>query len=84
MNQAPSSARLIAQPGGSSAGLLLDPAPDEAWLAVGPEGGLTENEVELGRSQGWKTMSLGPTILRVETACLAGAASIYEACSSDR
>jgi 16S rRNA (uracil1498-N3)-methyltransferase len=43
-------------------------------LAVGPEGGFTAEEVELGRRAGWRLLDLGPRILRVETAALALAA----------
>lgn len=39
-------------------------------LAVGPEGGLTEEEVAHAGNQGWQTTSLGPRILRIETAAL--------------
>ncbi len=40
-------------------------------LAVGPEGGLTESEVELAHQHNFIPMSLGPRILRAETAPLA-------------
>ena len=39
-------------------------------LAVGPEGGFAEQEVELALSHGWQTLDLGPRLLRVETAAL--------------
>lgn len=39
-------------------------------LAVGPEGGWTEEELELGRASGWQLLALGPRVLRVETAAL--------------
>lgn len=39
-----------------------------AWLAVGPEGGFTEEEVASALAAGWKPVSLGPRVLRVETA----------------
>jgi 16S rRNA (uracil1498-N3)-methyltransferase len=39
-------------------------------IAVGPEGGFTDAEVALAVSHGWKTVSLGPRILRVETAAI--------------
>jgi 16S rRNA (uracil1498-N3)-methyltransferase len=39
-------------------------------LAVGPEGGFTDDEVELARSCGWQVVSLGPRTLRIETAAL--------------
>jgi 16S rRNA (uracil1498-N3)-methyltransferase len=37
-------------------------------LLVGPEGGLTAREVEAARGRGWEIVSLGPRILRTETA----------------
>jgi 16S rRNA (uracil1498-N3)-methyltransferase len=43
----------------------------EIVLAVGPEGGLTETEVEQALDRGWRAIDLGPRILRVETAALA-------------
>ncbi|NLY53704.1 MAG: 16S rRNA (uracil(1498)-N(3))-methyltransferase [Firmicutes bacterium] len=40
-------------------------------LLVGPEGGLTPREVDWLRERGWRSISLGPRILRTETAPLA-------------
>jgi 16S rRNA (uracil1498-N3)-methyltransferase len=40
-------------------------------VAVGPEGGFTAEEVEAGRAAGWQVVTLGPRILRIETAALA-------------
>jgi 16S rRNA (uracil1498-N3)-methyltransferase len=56
------------------------------WLAVGPEGGLTDDEVLRAREHGWQILDLGPRILRVETAALAMAASVssYYSFSSAR
>ncbi len=39
-------------------------------ILLGPEGGLTEGEVEMARAKGWMTVSLGKQILRAETATL--------------
>jgi len=39
-------------------------------LAVGPEGGFTEAEVSLATDAGWQAVTLGPRILRVETAAV--------------
>jgi 16S rRNA (uracil1498-N3)-methyltransferase len=39
-------------------------------LAVGPEGGWTSDEERAFREQGWMAASLGPTILRAETAAI--------------
>lgn len=43
-------------------------------LAVGPEGGWTEAELKLFQDAGWQSASLGPTILRAETAAIAALA----------
>ena len=40
-------------------------------LAIGPEGGWAEEELTLFDTAGWKRASLGPTILRAETAAIA-------------
>jgi 16S rRNA (uracil1498-N3)-methyltransferase len=40
------------------------------YLAVGPEGGFTDDEVMDAKGRGWQTVSLGARILRIETACL--------------
>ncbi|HEV2397532.1 MAG TPA: RsmE family RNA methyltransferase [Candidatus Sulfotelmatobacter sp.] len=43
-------------------------------LAIGPEGGWTQEEIDMLRNGGWIPVSLGPTILRVETAAIAATA----------
>ncbi len=45
--------------------------PRRIRLAIGPEGGWTDDEVALFAAQGWKSASLGPRILRAETAAIA-------------
>lgn len=48
-------------------------------LFIGPEGGLMAEEIELARSHGVQPVSLGPRILRAETAALASVANVmYE------
>jgi 16S rRNA (uracil1498-N3)-methyltransferase len=42
--------------------------PREAWIAIGPEGGLSRAEVDLLAAQGYLQVNLGPMRLRVETA----------------
>ena len=43
---------------------------DSIALLLGPEGGLSPEEVELAREHGWVSVSLGERILRAETATL--------------
>jgi len=45
-------------------------------LAIGPEGGWTGEEEKLFRESGWISVSLGPTILRAETAAIAATAIV--------
>jgi 16S rRNA (uracil1498-N3)-methyltransferase len=47
---------------------------DELLIAVGPEGGWTEDEIGIFFQRGWKSASLGSTILRAETAAIAATA----------
>jgi 16S rRNA (uracil1498-N3)-methyltransferase len=51
------------------------PAPDgDVIFAIGPEGGFTDEEVTAAASAGWRSQTLGPRILRIETAAIASAA----------
>jgi 16S rRNA (uracil1498-N3)-methyltransferase len=43
-------------------------------LAIGPEGGWTAEEMALFSERGWRHVTLGPRILRAETAAIAGLA----------
>ncbi len=49
----------------------------EVVVLLGPEGGLSADEVERARALGWQTVSLGKRILRAETATIT-AASILQ------
>lgn len=48
-------------------------------LAVGPEGGWTEDELQSFQQAGWIATSLGNTILRTETAAIAAVALVVSA-----
>lgn len=63
--------RLVAHPGGERAAAdALAERREDVTLAVGPEGGFTDEEIELAKANGWRTVTLGPRILRVETAAI--------------
>jgi 16S rRNA (uracil1498-N3)-methyltransferase len=51
-------------------------------LAVGPEGGWTDEELQSFRQAGWISASLGGTILRAETAAIAATAVVASALHS--
>lgn len=72
---------------------VLHPHTNKTWrdysfakaklvLLVGPEGGLSEEEIKATTSASFQPLSLGPRILRTETAALA-ALSILQALSGD-
>ncbi len=58
-------------------------AAGEVLLAIGPEGGWTPGELALFTGSGWHSASLGPRILRVETATIA-ALAIVNAATAER
>ena len=68
-------------------GLVLDPAAgrrlgdlpppvQELTVLIGPEGGLTAEEVRAAAAAGFEPVSLGPRVLRTETAALAVLAAL--------
>jgi 16S rRNA (uracil1498-N3)-methyltransferase len=56
--------------------LAAKAAGDDMVLAVGPEGGWADTELDLFRQAGWASASLGGTILRAETATIAALAIV--------
>ena len=66
---------------------LTDALPkpaDAVTLAFGPEGGWKEDELIAFKAAGWISVSLGPTILRAETAVIAAVAICHSMFLSDR
>lgn len=45
-------------------------------LAIGPEGGWTEEEIQSLEADGWRSVSLGASILRAETAAITATAAV--------
>lgn len=63
---------ILLHPGaGGGASLILASRPRH--LAVGPEGGFTDTEVEAAFDAGWNVCGLGPRVLRTETAAVVAA-----------
>lgn len=70
--------RMLAHPRGS---MMLEDlariAPERGsgvCFAVGPEGGFTDDEIAVSAAAGWRTLDMGPRLLRIETAAIALAA----------
>jgi 16S rRNA (uracil1498-N3)-methyltransferase len=63
--------RFIAHPAAAGG---VAPSPGEAFVAIGPEGGFSDEEVRAGLAAGWELLLLGSRVLRLETAALVAAA----------
>ena len=60
---------------GTLHGYLSD-IPDVVMMVIGPEGGLTEDELAFVSDRGYRFINLGPTVLRTETAALYATAAV--------
>lgn len=77
-----SSSRLVLAPGAEQP-LARHPYNTKGFrLLIGPEGGLSETEIHQANESGYTSVSLGPRILRTETAAIA-AISILQAQHGD-
>lgn len=75
--------RLVAHPGGAPLQHVADAlgsARASIALMVGPEGGLSQQEVQQAKKKGFTPVSLGPTILRTETAAITLVALVAYLC----
>lgn len=61
---------IIAHPGGASLSSSTYAGGNRFRIAIGPEGGFTDEEVEQGIQMGWQRVDLGARILRMETAAI--------------
>ena len=67
---------LLLQPDSHQTLVEIGHTPERVTLLVGPEGGMTPDEQDLAVAAGFTGISLGPRILRTETAGLAALAGI--------
>ena len=65
------STQLILQPGASSRLADVDAPATKICLLIGPEGGFSEKEYGDAQAAGFDAVSLGPRVLRTETAAVA-------------
>jgi 16S rRNA (uracil1498-N3)-methyltransferase len=75
--------RLLAHPGGTELAQIERSSPRRTQLAIGPEGGFTDSEVEAAIAADWQAVDLGPRILRVETGAIVLASTIAQCYSRD-
>jgi 16S rRNA (uracil1498-N3)-methyltransferase len=59
---------------GGGEGWEVNSCPSIVTLAIGPEGGWTPEEISLFTQHNWQPVTLGPRILRAETAAIAAIA----------
>lgn len=78
----PEALRVIAHPGGRPLDDVLRTNAGDVVAAVGPEGGFTPDEVAAAERLGFERVSLGPHILRIETAAIAIAANLASKASA--
>ncbi|CAM8623445.1 16S ribosomal RNA methyltransferase RsmE [Comamonadaceae bacterium] len=70
---------LLSLRAGSTPVARLPAQPGPAWFLSGPEGGLSHGEEELAIVAGFAPASLGPRVLRAETAALAALTLLTQA-----
>jgi len=68
---------VVADPHGEPLGPVLTGHAGHILALVGPEGGLTAEELTIAAAAGCSRVTLGPHVLRVETAAVALAAGIW-------
>lgn len=75
----PTSNRIVAHPYEPEPGVrAAEACSGRPLLAIGPEGGWTDEEVQLLRDHGFRCISLGPRILRTDTAVIAMIARLMQ------
>lgn len=62
------SLRLVMHPGQSMTAFAKNDTPTSVAVLVGPEGGLAESEIEQAQAEAFHPVTVGPRILRTETA----------------
>ena len=68
--------RLMFSPIGTARLSELEPGGPLLDILIGPEGGLSDNEVSSAKAAGFRAVSLGPRTLRTETAAIAALAAL--------
>jgi 16S rRNA (uracil1498-N3)-methyltransferase len=75
---------LVAHPGGDPWSAATPSAMQQTLIAIGPEGGFTDEETELAQRHGARLVHLGANVLRIETAAIAAVAGLVLATDGTR
>jgi len=62
--------KLVCDPGSKKGLSLLPKATEQVSILIGPEGGLSDDEIQHAKNTGFSDFSLGPRVLRTETAAV--------------
>lgn len=76
LSDVPASAATVVFGARAEGAFTLPELPEQVWCAVGPEGGFSDAEGQQFESAGFTFASLGPTVLRVDTAVAAALAIV--------
>jgi 16S rRNA (uracil1498-N3)-methyltransferase len=76
--------RLVADPAATmrAAAVVRESVEERVLLAIGPEGGWNDFEVELLETHGFQPVGMGSRTLRTDTACIAFLALVHDAIRS--
>lgn len=80
LQAADSSCKLVLAPDSKTGLGNIQTPGDDIYILVGPEGGLTRNEIKFACDMNFKEIQLGPRILRTETtgpACIAAIQTLW-------
>lgn len=76
LEEIPASAKRVLFGARAEGSVTLERGTEHVWCALGPEGGFTDEEIELFERSGFSVASLGTRVLRVETAVPAALAIV--------
>ena len=76
IGQTEADCKLVFDATGETGLKAIEPAPTRLSVLIGPEGGLSEQEIRHASQHGFRHVRLGPRILRTETAAVAISAAL--------
>lgn len=80
LNRCSSPIRLVLNPNGAISWRDYSASTGDISLLIGPEGGLSDDEITQAQLQGFQSMVLGPRVLRTETAAIAALSVLQAVC----